>query len=248
TPTWCSTRPWTSTTSAASEAASSGRWPGSGCRRWSCRSPATPSTGPPSRRHWRPDCARSAPPSGRWSSTAPTATTPSCSSPTRWAPPSPSSSRRSSDMAELHPETRAIRAGRADNDGALAPILWSTTTFVTPTVDEGRRMATATDSTHFYSRYGNPTVRAFEDALADLEGAEAARAFASGMGAISSVVLALCSPGDHVVAQRQLYGGTAQLLTGVCPRFGIEVTFVDATEPGAFEAAVRPGKTVLVLA
>lgn len=152
------------------------------------------------------------------------------------------------DPTELHLETRAIRAGRADNDTALAPILWATTTFVTPTVEDGRRMATQVGESRFYSRYGNPTVKAFEDAVADLEGAESARAFASGMGAISAVVLGLCSAGDHIVAQRQLYAGTQLLLQAACPRFGIEVTFVDGTEPGAFAAAVRPGRTVLVLA
>jgi len=148
----------------------------------------------------------------------------------------------------LHAETRAIRAGRADNDTALAPILWATTTFVTPTVEEGRRMATMAGANRFYSRYGNPTVKGFEDAIAELEGAESARAFASGMGAISAVVLGLCSKGDHIVAQRQLYAGTQLLLQTACPRFGIEVTFVDGTEPGAFAAAVRPGQTTLVLA
>lgn len=149
---------------------------------------------------------------------------------------------------ELHAETRAIRAGRADNDTALAPILWATTTFVTPTVEEGRRMATGVGATRFYSRYGNPTVNGFEAAIADLEGAETARAFASGMGAISAVILGLCSKGDHIVAQRQLYAGTQLLLQTVCPRFGIDVTFVDGTEPGAFAAAVIPGRTVLVIA
>ncbi len=148
----------------------------------------------------------------------------------------------------LHPETRAIRAGRADNDTALAPILWATTTFVTPTVEEGRRFATMAGPHRFYSRYGNPTVRGFEHAIAELEGAESARAFASGMGAISAVVLGLCSKGDHIVAQRQLYAGTQLLLQTACPRFGIDVTFVDGTEPGAFAAAVRPGKTTLVFA
>ena len=150
--------------------------------------------------------------------------------------------------APKHAETLAIRAGRADNDTALAPILWATTTFVTPSVAEGRRMATMTGATRFYSRYGNPSVRGFEEAIAQLEGAEDARAFASGMGAVSAVVLGLCSKGDHIVAQKQLYAGTQLLLQGVCPRFGIDVTFVDGTEPGAFAAAVRPGQTVLVFA
>jgi cystathionine beta-lyase/cystathionine gamma-synthase len=68
------------------------------------------------------------------------------------------------------------------------------------------------------------------------------------MGAVSAVVLGLCSKGDHVVAQKQLYAGTQLLLQSVCPRFGIDVTFVDGTEPRAFAAAVRPGKTVLLFA
>jgi len=152
------------------------------------------------------------------------------------------------DRSHLHPETKAIRAGRADNDTALAPILWATTTFVTPTIDEGRRMATMAGANRFYSRYGNPTVQGFEDAIAELEGAESARAFASGMGAISAVVLGLCSKGDHIVAQRQLYAGTQLLLQTACPRFGIDVTFVDATVPGSFAEAIRPGKTTLVFA
>lgn len=148
----------------------------------------------------------------------------------------------------LHPCTRAIRAGRADNQNALAPILWSTTTFTADSVAEARDLAVDTHSTRFYTRYGNPTVRAFEDAIAELEGTESARAFASGMGALSAIVLGLCSSGDHIVAQRQLYGGTQLLLQTACPRFGIDVTFVDGTEPGAFAGAVVPGRTVLVIA
>mgnify|MGYP006199321383 CR=1 FL=1 len=84
--------------------------------------------------------------------------------------------------------------------------------------------------------------------VAELEGAEAARAYASGMGAIAGVILGLCSKGDHIVAQKQLYGGTMQLLAGVCPRFGIDVTFVDGTKFGAFAEAVIPGRTMMVFA
>lgn len=149
---------------------------------------------------------------------------------------------------DAHPDTLAIRSGRGHNGTDLAPVIHPTTTFVTPTVEAGRRMATSVGSVGFYSRYGNPSVAAFESAVAELEGAEAARAFASGSGATAAVVLGLCSSGDHIVTQRQLYAGTQLLFQMVCPRFGIDVTFVDGTEPGAFAAAVRPGKTVLVLA
>src|SRR6478736_6184632 len=148
----------------------------------------------------------------------------------------------------VHPETLAIRSGRNDNGAALAPTLVTSTTYAMPSLDDGRRMAHSTRATQFYGRHGNPTVAAFEQAVAELEGAEAARAFASGMGAVFCAVFGLCGKGDHIVAQRQLYGGTMQLLAGVCPRFGVDVTFVDGTEAGAFAAAVVPGRTMLVLA
>jgi cystathionine beta-lyase/cystathionine gamma-synthase len=84
--------------------------------------------------------------------------------------------------------------------------------------------------------------------MTELEGAEESLAFASGMGAIASTVLALCSTGSHVVAQRQLYAGTLAFLQGPCSRFGIETTFVDVATPGAFVDAVQPGRTMVVLA
>ena len=146
------------------------------------------------------------------------------------------------------PETSAILAGRNEGETSLAPVLYPTSAFEFATIDQGREMATAVGAERFYSRYGNPTINAFETAIAELEGAEAARAFASGMGAVSAVVLGLCSSGDHVVAQRQIYAGTQLFLQSACPRFGIDVTFVDGTEPGAFEAAIRPGRTILVCA
>ena len=146
------------------------------------------------------------------------------------------------------PETVAIRTGRSANGSALAPVMWASSTFVAESVDEGRRMATSTSASTFYSRYGNPSVNAFEEAVAELEGAEGARAFSSGMGAIAAVVLGLCSKGDHIVSQHQLYAGTQMLLQSVCPRFGIDVSFVDGTDPEAWEAAVRPGRTMVLLA
>jgi cystathionine beta-lyase/cystathionine gamma-synthase len=147
----------------------------------------------------------------------------------------------------LHRDSVAIRSGRVGDPRALAPTVYPSTTWVNESLDEARRGATRPRSDRFYSRYANPTVASFEQAVAELEGAEAALAFGSGMGAVASVVLGLCSSGDHVVAQRQLYSGTQLFLQGVCPRFGIEVTFVDGTVPGALAAAVRPGRTMLVV-
>jgi cystathionine beta-lyase/cystathionine gamma-synthase len=125
-------------------------------------------------------------------------------------------------------------------------VLWPSTTYVTPSVDESLAMATQPRPPKFYSRNGSPTVQEFEDAMATIEGAEAALAFGSGMGAVSTVVLGLCSTGDHIVAQRQTFSVTSSLFTMVCPRMGIDVTFVDGTDAEEIAAAVRPGHTVLV--
>ena len=150
-------------------------------------------------------------------------------------------------MPEQQPETTAITAGR-DASGALAPTIWTSTTWQSSGLDDTSKAATSVHKTGNYARYSNPSVRDFERAIAELEGAEDALAFGSGMGAITSIILALCSTGDHIVAQSQLYGGTVAFLNGPCKRLGIDVTFVDGSKPGSFAAAVKPGKTMLVLA
>lgn len=149
---------------------------------------------------------------------------------------------------KLHPETTAVRAGREHNDTALAPVLWASSTFVAGGVEEAHRFAQDITAPKFYGRHSNPTVSDFQNAMAELEGAEASRAFASGMGAVSAVILGLCSSGDHIVTQSQLYSHTQLLFQAVCPRFGIDVTFVDGTDPDAWDAAVIPGKTALCFA
>ncbi len=143
--------------------------------------------------------------------------------------------------------TTAITSGR-DGSGALAPTLSTSSTWFSSGVEESNSQAKAVHQTGNYSRYANPTVEAFEHAVAELENTQAALAFASGMGAISSVVLALCSTGDHIVAQRNCYAGTYAFLVGPCKRLGIDVTFVDGRNAQEFVAAVRPGKTMLVMA
>ncbi|NDH47126.1 MAG: PLP-dependent transferase [Acidimicrobiia bacterium] len=82
----------------------------------------------------------------------------------------------------LQPETVTVRAGRPEGQASMAPVLWASTTYDMGTLEEGRQMAHSTRAKKFYSRHGNPTVNAFESAVAELEGAEAARAYASGMG------------------------------------------------------------------
>jgi cystathionine beta-lyase/cystathionine gamma-synthase len=174
-----------------------------------------------------------------------------------WALPAPAPAKATtsvryrvemSDQPPLSQATLAISAGRANSGNSLAPALWASSTWESAGLDDAHHRATSVRHGDFYSRYANPTVQQFEHAIAELEGAEAALAFGSGMGAIAATVLALCSTGSHIVAQRQLYAGTLAFLQGPCQRFGIDVTFVDVATPGAFSDAVIPGKTMLVIA
>lgn len=144
------------------------------------------------------------------------------------------------------PDTIAITSGRASHGRSLATPMWASSTFETPDVNASLRAATTPKAREFYSRYGNPTVNEFEDAVAALEGAEAAQAFASGMGAITTLVLAMCSQGDHIVAQHQTFSTTQLLFGPVCQRFGIDTTIVDGTDTDAIAAAVQPNRTRMI--
>ena len=126
--------------------------------------------------------------------------------------------------------------------------IWATAVWESDSAEHAYEMAHSVGPDEFYSRHGNPTVSAFADAVADIEGAEGALAFASGMGALASVVFALCSTGSHIVATTQIYGTTATFLNGPVARMGIETTWVNGSEAGAMAAAVIPGRTMLVIA
>ncbi len=129
----------------------------------------------------------------------------------------------------------------------IAPPLYQTSTFWADDAETFVAMATEPLHPGFYTRYGNPTTRALEDAVAGLEGGEAALATASGMSAIVAALMTLVAHGEHVVAQDALYGGTQGLLKNIAPRLGIEVTFVDQTDTAAFERALQPNTRLFLL-
>jgi cystathionine gamma-synthase len=145
-----------------------------------------------------------------------------------------------------HPETEAVRGG-ADlhkKNGPLATPIYQTATFE---VTDNAQQLRATDTDRFYTRYGNPTHTVAEKAIAELEGVDAALLFASGMGATTTSVLALLKSGDHVVAQRDIYGGATKFFTQWLPRLGIETTLVDTTEYDQHARAIRPNTKLLYL-
>jgi len=114
-------------------------------------------------------------------------------------------------------------------------------------VTDNDQQVSAIPTDQFYTRYGNPTNTVAEAAIAELEGADGALLFASGMGAITSVIFALVKAGDHIVAQRDIYGGTTKFLSQWLPKLGVETTFVDTTQYEQYERAIRPNTKLLYL-
>jgi cystathionine beta-lyase/cystathionine gamma-synthase len=143
-------------------------------------------------------------------------------------------------------DTKAVRGG-ADlekKNGPLATPIFQTSTFEVTDNEEQLRV-TPTDQ--FYTRYGNPTNTVAEKRVAELEGVDAALTFASGMGAITTMILALLKAGDHIVAQRDIYGGVTKFFTQWLPKLNIETTFVDTTSYEEHGRAIRPNTKLLYL-
>jgi O-succinylhomoserine sulfhydrylase len=139
------------------------------------------------------------------------------------------------------PETLAVRAGQERSQfNEHAEALYLTSSFVFDSAAQAAARFSGDLEGNVYSRFTNPTVSVFQERLAVLEGAEACVATASGMSAILSLVMALCSAGDHIVASAGLFGATQQLLGNIMTRFGLHTSFVAQTDVAAWEAAIRP--------
>jgi cystathionine beta-lyase/cystathionine gamma-synthase len=149
----------------------------------------------------------------------------------------------------MHLETRAIHAPAADLNGSrpVSTPIYQTSVFA---FDDAAACARALDDPaagFAYSRYANPTTSALEAVAADLEGGAAAMAVSSGMGAINAVLLGLLRPGDHVIAQQCLYGGTFAVFTGLAARYGIDVSYVSGRDPAEVTAAACDRSRLLFL-
>ena len=147
----------------------------------------------------------------------------------------------------FQPETLAIHAGQIPDaaTGARALPIYQTTSFVFDSADHAASLFNLQTFGNVYSRLSNPTVAALEERVAALEGGRAAVATASGMAAEALALTTLLQAGDHVVAAGALYGGSVTMLAVNLRKFGIDTTFVDATDPEAFAAAIRPNTRAL---
>lgn len=146
----------------------------------------------------------------------------------------------------FRPETEAVHGG-TNLDKQNAPVaepIYQTSTFQVTDSEEQVRAA-GTDM--FYTRYGNPTHTIAEKRIAKLEGADAALLFSSGMNAITTSLMALMKAGDHIVAQRDIYGGVTKFLFSWLPKFGVETTFVDTTDYREHVRAIQPNTKLLYL-
>jgi O-succinylhomoserine sulfhydrylase len=151
-----------------------------------------------------------------------------------------------SDDLEL--DTQAVRAGiHRSQFKEHSEALYLTSSFVFDSAAQAAARFANQEPGFVYSRFSNPTVTAFQERLAALEGGEACVATASGMSAILASVMGLLKGGDHVISSSSIFGATVQLFTTVLGKFGLDVTFVDGTDPVAWQRAVRPATRMLFL-
>jgi methionine-gamma-lyase len=145
-------------------------------------------------------------------------------------------------------ETRAIHAGAEQNKtSALTPPIFQSSTFKLRNAAWGAELTKSIAPAEFYTRWGNPTTKQFEAVMADLEGSEAALAFSSGMGAISALLLASVSAGDHLVIGRSIYSGVSELANVFFPRFGVECSFADSKKVEELEKALRQNTRLILV-
>ncbi len=151
------------------------------------------------------------------------------------------------DRRPLGFATRAIHEGydAAAEQGAIVPPVYMTSTFEFQSAEQGAALFSGEQTGHFYSRISNPTLELLERRIAGLEGAEAAVAFASGMGAISAVLWTLLSQGDEIIVDKTLYGCTFAFIRTGLAKFGVEPRYVDMQDPENLARAIS-SKTAVV--
>jgi len=148
----------------------------------------------------------------------------------------------------LQPETLAVRAGiDRTHHGEHTEAMFLTSSFVFPSAHEAAERFQGRSPGNVYSRFTNPTVTAFEERLAAMEGAEMCVATASGMAAILSMCMGMLKSGDHIVSSGSIFGSTVNLFAKWLTRFGIETTFVASGDAAAWRAAMRPTTKLVYL-
>ena len=145
-------------------------------------------------------------------------------------------------------QTRMVHEGAIRSPfGETAEALYLTSGYVYDSAEQAEARFNEEEDGYIYSRFGNPTVRAFETRMMALEGAEDARATATGMAAVTACMMSQLEAGDHIVAARALFGSCRYVVETLMPRFGVECTLVDGRDLDAWKAALRPETKILFL-
>ena len=151
-------------------------------------------------------------------------------------------------MEETKFNTKAIREGyRTTQEHEHSEAVFLTSSFVFDSAEQAQNIFAKEEPGNIYARFTNPTVDAFEKKLAALENGEACCATASGMAAIFATIMSLLESGDHLVASRNMFGTSIVLLNSIVAKFGIEISFVDLSDLGAWEAAVQDNTKLFLL-
>ena len=152
------------------------------------------------------------------------------------------------DPRDWEPETQAVRGGLMRTEhGEISEALFLTQSFAYDSAQAADDRFAGNSAGFIYQRFGNPTTQMFEDRLALLEGAEQCKSTASGMAAVQLSLMGLLKAGDHLVAGRALFGSCRWVVSEWMPRFGVETTYVDATDLEAWKNAVRPNTKVFLV-
>lgn len=148
-----------------------------------------------------------------------------------------------------HIETQAIHSGRINDEqfGSLATPLYQTSTFIFDNAEQGAQRFAGESEGYIYTRLGNPTTRQLEMRMAALEEMEDAAATATGMAAVSGALLANLQAGDHLISSKAVYGCSFALMSHMLTKFGIEVSFVDMTDPTEIEKEIRVNTKLIFL-
>jgi len=154
----------------------------------------------------------------------------------------------SAPARQYRPETRLVHAGTLRSQfGETSEAIFLTQGFVYDSAEQCEARFVGTEPGFLYSRYANPTVAMFERRIAEFEGAEHARATASGMAAVTTALVGLVRAGDHVVAAKALFGSCRWVIEDFLPRFGVASTLVDGLDLDQWKKAVRPNTKVFFL-
>ncbi|MDM7914488.1 MAG: PLP-dependent aspartate aminotransferase family protein [Candidatus Eisenbacteria bacterium] len=153
------------------------------------------------------------------------------------------------ESKHMHPETQVVHAGPEPDPqyGGVSVPIYQSSTFSFANADEGAARFAGTDAGYKYTRLGNPTIRALEQCVAELEGGHAALATSTGMAAVATTILGLLKSGDHIVGTDAVYGATRVLVEKHLSRFGIESTWVASEKIESVRGALRPNTRMIFI-